>query len=135
MIRYIPIASQDELEKLNAALWSLARPSSERESGKDTRYMFGAVSMNDGSLWLEVDDAYAFKVHDKAGKDSLTEIMAPMEAKGDLPAGEIDKLAARIEAARSSAKPWTMLPKRFRDIAKTRAQLISLKLFPQITPP
>ena len=132
MIRYIPIASKPELEKLNAALWHLARPASERRSNKDTRYMFGAVTMNDGSLWLEVDDTYAFKVHDKAGKDSLTEVMTAMKSKGDLAAGETTKLADRIEAARSSANPWTFLPKRFRDVTKTRAQLISTKLFPQI---
>ena len=126
MIRFIPA---EAAEPLSEALWSLSNPHRKPE---DTQYLFGWIeSKLDGSRWLEVPTTYTIPVHADAVLDGIADILQPWIDGGHLPADTNTVLSALVESSRGGLLTvYDAFPQLFKDMSKTREEMIALNLLP-----
>ena len=123
MTRYIPASAASAL---SAALWALARPGN---SGESTQFLFATASATDGSDWLVVLDDYDIPIHPQAELGGIAAILQPFIAAKQLPADTLDNLTVLIEANRGKRLAvWDSFPQLFKDMSKTREEMIAAGL-------
>jgi hypothetical protein len=128
MTLYVP---SSVAESLSLALWGLSRPPNLRQP-EDTQYLFGWIAARDGSCWLVVDENYDVYIHPAAELGGLADILQPWIDAGNLPADTLTQLAALIESKRSQRLVvWGAFPQLFKDMSKTRQQMIDAGLLAQ----
>lgn len=130
MIRFIPSSAA---EPLSQALWSLSRPPAIRAE-QDTQFLFGWVDALDGSRWLMVDTEYEINVHPDALPEGLLPtqillILANHIDAGLLPASVEDDLTDLV-ASRLGGRlvVYDAFPQLFKDMSKTREEMIAVGL-------
>lgn len=129
MIRYVPTFGSTTAQRLTSALWSLARPSQVRGSAEKTTQLFGTITCLDKSVWLQVDTEYSIKVHKEAELDGIADIMQPLIDDSTLPKETNETLSQIIETHRDQRLVvWDAFPDHFKNISKTREDLVALKL-------
>jgi len=120
-IYYVPAPAA---EALSRGLWNLSRPPELRQPG-DTELMFGWVDDLEGNRWLEVKDDFSIIVHPKAELGEIAEILQPWIDGGQLPGNTNEVLAALVETKRGQRLVvWEAFPQLFKDLSKTRAQMV-----------
>lgn len=125
MIRYVPSSAA---EPLSQALWGLSRPPQVRGEN-DTRYLFGWLTALDDSRWLMVETDYSINVHAEAKLDGIADILQPWINAGHLPADTNTALSALIDAKRGQRLVvYDAFPQLFKDMSKTREQMIAAGL-------
>ena len=123
MTRYIPASAASAL---SAALWALARPGN---SGESTQFLFATASATNGSDWLVVLDDYDIPIHPQAELGGIAAILQPFIAAKQLPADTLDNLTVLIEANRGKRLAvWDSFPQLFKDMSKTREEMIAAGL-------
>ena len=123
MTRYIPASAASAL---SAALWALARPGN---SGESTQFLFATASATDGSDWLVALDDYDIPIHSQAELGGIAAILQPFIAAKQLPADTLDNLTVLIEANRGKRLAvWDSFPQLFKDMSKTREEMIAAGL-------
>ena len=123
MTRYIPASAASAL---SAALWALARPGN---SGESTQFLFATASATDGSDWLVALDDYDIPIHPQAELGGIAAILQPFIAAKQLPADTLDNLTVLIEANRGKRLAvWDSFPQLFKDMSKTREEMIAAGL-------
>jgi len=87
--------------------------------------MFGWVDDLEGNRWLEVKDDFSIIVHPKAELGEIAEILQPWIDGGQLPGNTNEVLAALVETKRGQRLVvWEAFPQLFKDLSKTRAQMV-----------
>jgi len=126
MIRFIPSSAA---EPLSQALWSLSCPPTSRATSDVTQYLFGWVDALDHSRWLMVDTEYEINVHPDANLGGIADILQPLINAGNLPIDTNTQLATFIESKRGhQIIVYEALPQLFKDMSKTREQMIEAGL-------
>lgn len=126
MTRYIPASAASAL---SAALWALARPDN---SGESTQFLFATASATDGSDWLVALDDYDIPIHSQADLGGIAAILQPFIDAKQLPADTNTQLAALVESKRGQRLVvYDAFPQIFKDMSKTREEMIAAGLLPE----
>lgn len=132
MTRYVPSSAA---EPLSNALWGLSRPPHVRGEN-DTQYLFPWITALNGSRWLVVDTDYEINVHADAELDGIADILQPWIDASELPADTNTQLAALVESLRGGRLVvYSAFPQLFKDLSKTRQEMIAAGLLAELGPP
>lgn len=132
MIRYVPAAAA---EPLSAALWELTRPVNERRENETTIALFSAIVDAQHSPWLVVPDDCRIRIHPQAVLGRIADILQPWIDGGHLPADTNEVLTALIESHLDQPLVvYDAFPQLFKDMSKTRAEMIAAGLLAEPTP-
>ena len=124
MTRFIPAAAA---EPLSAALWRLSDPANVGQ----THDLFGWIDDLQGARWLVADTAFTIAVHADAVIDGIADILQPWIDGGHLPADTNTVLSALVESSRGGLLTvYDAFPQLFKDMSKTREEMIALNLLP-----
>ena len=124
MTRFIPAAAA---EPLSAALWRLSDPANVCQ----THDLFGWIDDLQGARWLVADTTFTIAVHPDAVIDGIADILQPWIDGGHLPADTNTVLSALVESSRGGLLTvYDAFPQLFKDMSKTREEMIALNLLP-----
>lgn len=131
MTRFVPSAVADTLSQ---ALWGLSRPPHVRGEN-DTQFLFGWITDLTGGRWLMVQTDYGIAVHPDAELNGIANILQPWIEAGHLPPDTNTQLAALVESLRGQRLVvYEAFPQLFKDMSKTREEMIALGLLPEPAP-
>jgi hypothetical protein len=128
--RYIPSSAA---ESLSAALLRLSDPHPE---GKVSQFLFGSVVDLHGEKWLLVDTTLSLPIHPEAELNGIADILQPWIDGGHLPEDTNTTLAALVESQRGGRLVvYAAFPQLFKDMSKTREEMIAAGLLAEpVTP-
>jgi len=121
-IAYIPSSVADQLSN---ALWRLSDPNCDE---KVTQYLFGWITDNNGTGWLEASTDAVIKVDPAAPLGEITTLLQPWIDNQILPADTLTILAQTVADHAASGEPlnvYDSFPQYFKDASKDRATMIS----------
>ena len=125
MNRYVPSSVADTLSR---KLWALSRPP-QVSAGDTTESLFATTKATDGTLWLVVDTEIDLPVYPEAELDGIADILQPWIDEGYLPTDTNTNLAALVESQRGQRLVvWDAFPQLFKDMSKTREEMIAAGL-------
>lgn len=88
-----------------------------------------------GQRWLVVETTFEIPVHEEAELDGIADILQPWIDGGHMPPDTNTELAALVESLRGQRLVvWDAFPQFFKDMSKTREQMIEDGLLPNPEP-
>jgi hypothetical protein len=132
MIKYVPTSNLAVALELSNSLWALTRPTNIRDP-KDTSYLFGTKTMADGSIWMVVDTDFTIPVHIDADSSPIIDILQPFVGSNNITAQELSSISNIVASSKGQKlNVWQSFPAYWKNLAKTREQLISAGLINEL---